>query len=232
MGQLSITLPDDLELEIREQVGQGKYGSVSDFARDAFKGQLSNRPGYWERFIAVQVLENNKLLKRIADDGNWGGEELLSALTSGYVGDYHLAEELVYNDVLPVEGSEFVHNVLGMYGELQRSFDQSDNKDKDLARDVVFMGFDGNAGDRYLGYCNFLVDNGNYTYVRPLDKSPHLNSHSMVNDIYRRMLEVYKPIKAARRGDVYKPLSLEEVKQVVAAQIHPDNRPHQTSNNW
>jgi uncharacterized protein YfbU (UPF0304 family) len=232
MGQLSITLPDDLELEIRQQVRQGNYGSVSDFARDAFKGQLSNRPGYWERFIAVQVLENNKLLKQIAENGNWGGEELLSALTSGYVGDYHLAEQLVYNDVLPVEGSEFVHDVLGMYGELQRGFDQSGSDDKGLAEDVVFMGFDGNAGDRYLGYCNFLVDNGNYTYVRPLDKTHHLNSHSMVNDIYRRMLEVYKPIKDAHRQSTYKPLTLDEVKRVVEAQTHPDNRPIPTSNKW
>lgn len=225
MGQLTVTLPDDLEKEIRQKVRQGKYGSVSDFARDAFKDELSNRPTFWERFIAVHVLENNKLVKQLTKDSNWGGEELLAALRSGYVGDYSRAEELVYSDVLPVEGSEFVHKVLGMYGELQRGYDQDGNSDEKLGKDVIFEGFDGNAGDGYLGYANFLADNGRYTYVRPLDKVSHLNSHSShVNDMYRRMLDEYKTIKATRNSYEYTPLTLEEVKCIIAAQTHPEFR--------
>lgn len=230
MGQFTITLPDELEKEVRESVRMGNYGSVSDFVRDAIKNELSHRPTYWERFIAAHTLENNKLLKQIVKDPNWGGDELLEALKSGYVGDYARAGELIYSDQLSIEGSEFVHQVLGMYAELQHAFNEHGEGDKTLAKEVLFEGFDGNAGDGYLGYVNFLVDNGRYTYVRPLDKIPHLNSHSIVNYVYRRMLDEFKVIKGSRQSYDRNPLSLEELKRVIAARIHPENRSLKTSN--
>ncbi|HET8670891.1 MAG TPA: YfbU family protein [Candidatus Saccharimonadales bacterium] len=233
MGQLTITLPDDLEEEIREAVRYGKYGSVSDFARDAFKGELSGRPSYWERFLAVHVLENNKMLKQLTEDGNWGSDELLGALRWGYPNRYADAHGLVQYEGLSLEDTDFVQSVLEMYRALQHGYDSSGVVDEELAKDVLFEGFDGNGGDGYLGFTNFLVDNGYFATVRPLDKIPHLNSHSSVNDMYRRMLDEYKAIKAASKDRWHmKPMALDDVKRVLAAQVHPDNRPHKTSNNW
>jgi uncharacterized protein YfbU (UPF0304 family) len=224
MGQLTITLPDELEVEIREAVRDGKYGSVSDFARDAFKGELSGRPTYWERFLTVHVLENNKMLKQLTDDQNWGSDELLEALRRGYPNRYSDAHGLVYYEGITLEDTDFVQSVLEMYRALQRGYDSSGVEDEQLAKDVIFEGFDGNAGDGYLGFTNFLVDNGRFATVRPLDKIPHLNSHSMVNDMYRRMLDEYKTIMAKKERWHMESLTLDEVKRVVAAQIHPENR--------
>jgi uncharacterized protein YfbU (UPF0304 family) len=224
MGQLTITLPDDLEEEVRDTVRKGKYGGVSDFVRDAIKNELTHRPSYWERFIAVQVLENNKLLKQIAQDQNWGSDELLEAMRSGYTSRYSDASNLVSYDELPKESANFVMDVLEMYGELQRGFDLHGKGNPELAKKVEFEGFDGNAGDGYLGFTSFLVDNGRFTYVRPLDKVPHLNSHSHVNSVYRRMVDEYYAIKASREPYEYNVMSLDEVKRVLAARIHPDYR--------
>ena len=225
MKQLTITLPDELEDEVRSAVREGKHGSISDFVRDAIKNELLARPPYWMRFIAAQVLENNKLLKQLAKDTNWGGDELLAALQRGYIGDYGEAELLVAHDELPPEGTEFVHDVLGMYGELQRGYDEHGKGDPELGKQVLFKGFDGNAGDGYLGYTNFLIDNGKYSYVRPLDKVSHLNSHSShVVEMYRRMLGAYQAVQNSRKRFEYRVLTLDEVKQILAEQIHPENR--------
>ena len=224
MAQLTITLPDELEEEVRKNVRKDGYGSVSDFVRDAIKGQLSYRPSYWERFIASHVLENNKILKKLSDDSNWGGEELLSALQDGYSSRYSDAEYLVRYDELSPEDAHFVEDVLEMYGQLQHSYNLHGKGNKKLEHKVLFEGFDGNAGDGYLGYTNFLVDNGRFAYVKPLDKTPHLNSHSSVNAMYRRMLDEYKTIKNSRPSYEALVLSLDELKRVLDARIHPENR--------
>jgi uncharacterized protein YfbU (UPF0304 family) len=227
MGQLTITLPDELENEVRDKVRQGKYGSVSDFVRDAIKNELSLRPTYWERFIAVQILENNKMLKELTKDQNWGSDELLEALRHGYSSCYADAGTLVYYDELPRGGTDFVYGVLEMYAALQHGYDASGSNDPELAKEVEFEGFDGNAGDGYLGFVNFLVDNGRFTYVRPLDKIAHLNSHSEVNSEYLRMLNEYKSIKSTKSRYGHEPLGLDEVKQIIEARVHPESRDKQ-----
>lgn len=222
MGQFTITLSDELEHEVRTAVRRGEFDSVSDFVRDAIKANLSNRPSYWERFIAAMTLENNKLLKEQLDKKHtWSGDELLVSLQDGYLSRYNEAENIVSRNELSVESARFVEDVLSMYGELQRAYDLH-SKDEKLGEQVLFEGFDGNAGDGLLGYTSFLADHGLFTFIRPLDKVPHLNSHSQVNSIYERMLDQYKSIKAARGH--YNVLTLEEVDSILQARIHPENR--------
>lgn len=224
MGQITITLPDKLEEEVRDKVRKGGYGSISDFLRDAIKNEFSMRPTYWERFVAVHVLENNKLLKQLANDSDWGNDELLEAMRRGYASRYIGAELSVSYDELPRSGTDFVQDILEMYAALQHGYDENGDGDTELGKLVEFEGFDGNAGDGYLGFTNFLVDNGRFAHVRPLDKIAHLNSHSRVNDMYERMLNEYKAIKATRNPYEFKSLSLDEVKRVLDARTHPEFR--------
>jgi uncharacterized protein YfbU (UPF0304 family) len=226
MGQLTITLSDDLEKEVREAVSKGDYGSVSDFIRDAIRLELSQKPRYWERAALVLSLENNLMLKKLVNEDEIENNELLDALRKGYSYDYYSIESIVAQDELDIEGARFVIDVLDMHASLQHATEVH-NMSNEIKEEVVFRGFDGNAGDGYLGYTNFLVDNGRYTYVKPLDRVPHLNSHSIVNEIYERMLSAYKPIRKAKARDYAarnQVLSASEVKQIVDEQTHPENR--------
>lgn len=225
MAQLTITLPDNLEQEVRNAVMTGDYGSISDFIRDAIRLELSQKPRYWERASLVLSLENNLLLKALVDRAKPENNELLEALRRGYSSDYYGIEDIAHRDELSPEGAQFVIDVLNMYSALQYAADIHNLSDK-IKEEVVFRGFDGNAGDGYLGYTNFLVDNGSFTNIKPLDKSPHLNSHSMVNEIYERMLSAYKPIFKSKIHGSPRDLVLTpgEVKRILDEQIHPENR--------
>lgn len=224
MGQLTITLPDELEQEVRGAVISGDYGSVSDFIRDAIRLELSQKPRYWDRVGLVLSLENNLMLKKLVDERTLEPNELLEALRSGYASDYYDIENIAAHDELDTDGAQFVRDVLDMHTALQYAADIH-KMSKKMKDEVLFRGFDGNAGDGYLGYVSFLVDNGNYTYVKPLDKIPHLNSHMQINDIYERMLSAYKAIRKAKGySPPHNVLTADEVQQIIGEQIHPENR--------
>jgi len=218
MGQLTITLSDDLEKEVRSHVKTKRHNSVSDFVRDAITNELSLRPSYWERFIVAHVLENNKMLKQLTDS-DWGSEELLEGLKRGYIDTYADATQIVDYGQLSKEDSTFVRDVLDMFAALQSAVDKSGSVDSELQTRVNFKGFDGNSNDGYLAYTNHLVDNGYYTDVRPLDKTPHLNSHtSSSTGRYKRMLSAFRKIQALKNR---RELSIEDVKIVLDSEIHP-----------
>src|SRR3990167_8367382 len=156
------------------------YGGVSDFVRDAVRERLDGQ-SYWQRFTAAVVLENNKLLKTAAGE-NWSDEELLIGLQQGYVSEYSNSEHIVSADGLDEEETQFVFDVLHMYDRLQLAVKKVSNKE--LEKEVLFEGFDGNGDIKKLLFVKFLVENGKFDFVKPLDKQPSLNSHSPVNEIY------------------------------------------------
>lgn len=224
MGQLTITLSDSLEQEVRDAVTQGNYGSVSDLIRDAIRLELSQKPRYWERAALVLSLENNLMLKELVDENTLEKNELLDALRRGYTSNYYDIEYIASQDELHPEGARFVMDVLDMYAALQHAAEVHNMSDT-IEDDAIFRGFDGNAGDGYLGYTNFLVDNGRYTYVKPLDKIPHLNSHMMINEMYERMLSAYKAIRKSKGYSIHNQvLTVDEVHRIIDEQIHPENR--------
>lgn len=224
MGQLTITLSDSLEREVRDAVDGGDYGSVSDFIRDAIRLELSQKPRYWERVGLTLSLENNLMLKKLVDERTLEQNELLEAFRGGFVTDYYDAEQIAAHGELDTEGAEFVMNVLDMHSAIQYAADIHNMSDE-VKKETLFLGFDGNAGDGYLGYTNFLVDNGRYTYVKPLDKVSHLNSHMMINDRYERMLSAYKAIRKTKTHSLRtQTLTANEVLQILNEQIHPERR--------
>jgi uncharacterized protein YfbU (UPF0304 family) len=218
MGQLTITLPDELESNVREHVMNEGYGGVSDFVRDAVRDKL-NGQSYWQRFTAAIALENNKLLKLAANE-RWNSEELLVGLQEGYTSEYQNAEHIVRANGLDKEETQFVFDVLHMFDRLQLAAKEA--KDEELAKEVLFEGFDGNGDIKKVLFVEFLVNSGRFTFVKPLDQQASLNSHMPMNAIYRRMLDVFKDIEQSKGpGHI---LSVANVKAVLAAQIHPENR--------
>lgn len=220
MGQLTITLPDELEAEVREHVARKGYGGVSDFVRDAVRDRLQGLP-YWQRFMAAVTLENNKLLRGLnRPELAWDSENLLVGLQRGYSSEYQDAEHIVATNGLNEEETEFVFDVLHMYDRLQVAVKKAG--DAELAEKVLFEGFDGNGDIHKVMFVEFLVNSGRFDFVKPLDTQPSLNSHAPVNEVYARMLEVFKPLERAK--GLGRTLSVDDVRAVLAARVHPENR--------
>jgi len=216
MGQLTITLSDKLEKQVRDYAAQKGYDSISDLVREVLSRATEGLPTYWERTFLAHLMEIERL------QGADINEELLDALKGGYSKFYSHTDYGVSRDEMPENEMEFVMQVLEMYADLQYSYRESTEKDDEIEQEIIFEGFDGNAGDNHLGFLQFLVKHGRYSYVQPLDKGHAINSHSHVTSIYQRMLTEHKGIK--RDGFNHRPLTLAEIKQVLNARVHPDSR--------
>lgn len=215
MGQFTITLPDDMESMVRTYVAQHGYGGVSDFVREAVRERIDGFE-YWQRFIAAMTLENNQLLRSAAGKPA-GSERLLVALKQGYVSEYGRAADVVHHDLFGSRESEFVIDVLDMYGWLQFAVANAGDAGADLLPEVMFEGFDANTDAKKVGYVAYLVGDGRFAHVAPLDTNPVLNSDKPVNEGYRKMLEMYRSlIKSQPTGYV---LTLDDVRKVLAARI-------------
>ncbi len=213
MGQLTITLSDKLEEQVREHVKKQGYDSVSDFVREAVTNATSGRPTYWERACISHSMEIKHAL------GQQVNEKLLDALKKGYPKYYLLEEQHTTREEMSDESMEFVHSVLDMYSVLQSSYIASNVEDPVVNNKILFEGFDTNANDGYFYYLQFLVGHDLYTYVKPLDEGHAIDSHSKsVNGMYERMLEVYKSIN--RDGFDRRPLTLDEIKSVLERQTY------------
>lgn len=77
-------------------------------------------------------------------------------------------------------------------------------------------------------YVEFLMRDGRWTELKPqLERHDNGNSHHRVLDVYMRMLAEHRRIMDGRgrglsRSDYF--LSLEELRQIDDARIHPSNR--------
>ena len=140
------------------------------------------------------------------------------ALQWEYRGVFHSHEDSV---VILHETS----SVLDMWTAIERAYAKLSPDDKErvekeaspLGSDVSFRGFDGNNETEHFGIAVFLLENLGYFANF---KGKHLNSHSPSIDGYRRMLEVFEPL---RSGLVDRDLSAENIIRLLNARRHPDS---------
>jgi uncharacterized protein YfbU (UPF0304 family) len=146
-----------------------------------------------------------------------------------------------YADILePIDAelsrreAELVMNILDMCFRLEWSYKQlappqQKSLGKRAERAVQFFGFDLNSRfeSRLLRYARHLIDQDRWTELAVYfdDRHERGNSHMPSVPIYERMLAEFDPIwrhKVREAGDYQ--LSVEEIKQVLDARVHPDNR--------
>lgn len=232
MGQITITLPDTLENEIRKYVREKKYDSISDFVREIASQATSGRPSFWERVILVNLMQVKKTLGEEVND------EMLDALIGGYHIFYPKSGQIASEQEMPYKDMKFVMDVLDMYRWLQFSYSELGTKDDILADSVKFDGFDANASDGYFGFTRFLVEHDRWADLEISSLSDNYNSHMPNGDIYQRMLDVYEKYRwKGVQDDISGPkaLTLDQLKEVIDGQIHPENRknsPIKTSRDW
>lgn len=150
-------------------------------------------------------------------------QKMREIVDGGYELHYDSLNVSVVECRLSPEQCEEVMDVLDMYRALRDSYDALKDKGDISRNEIQFPGFDGNGepgADGYLGYARFLILTER-RWEEALENRHHgfdINSHSHVIEMYRRMLAEWKRLDKKRN------LSSEEIKQVLAERIHPENR--------
>ncbi len=128
-----------------------------------------------------------------------------------------------------VDSSTVLHEVtdiLDMWEFLESAFENLDKKGKEqlakdaepFGKDVAFRGFDGNNESEHIGIARFFVrDMGRFDRFKGRD----LNSHFPSIAGYRRMLDVFRPIREKLAG---RELTGAELAEILKARTHPERR--------
>ena len=131
---------------------------------------------------------------------------------SGYEIQYDAIVEQI--DPKPMSEAECrkVYDTLDMFRRLKHAYDELPDKTGIEARDIRFLGYDGNNETSYLGFHEFLTKQRRWT------ETPAMNSHMPTLDLYDRMLAAYAPFHHNEN------LTKADIQTVIAARTHPDNR--------
>ena len=216
MAQISVSLPDELDEQVRYYAERNGYATVSDLVRDSLRTTISDQRklSFWDRALMVRVME---MYGKIMDDDT---SEAVEAFRSGYTRDYTNNFQDINPSEMNQDVAEFVYDVFSCYDDLQLAASSFD--DDELMREVQFPGYDGNNESEYLGYASYLRKTGRYAYIQPIGRD--LNSHCPMLDMYRRMLRKWREIRS-KKPHLTERLSKAEIESIVAERIHPSRRP-------
>lgn len=146
-------------------------------------------------------------------------EQLADQLLNGYDFLYQGFIGQIVSDVLSPEQTQHVLDTLNLFSALKASYDNLEPalQEEIDKRDVTFQGFDGNNETEELLFAEALEKAGRYSIT--LRSVEDLNSHFPTNDIYRRMIQVWEEL-----GYPHYPMSVDQIKRIAEARVHPSNR--------
>ena len=119
-----------------------------------------------------------------------------------------------------------VVDILDMWSFLESAYAGLSKKDKDYVqqnaesgKDVRFEGFDGNNENKHLTIAHFLIEEmGRFSDFK--DRGD-LNSHYPIIEVYRRMLNVFIPVRKTLVG---RNLNAKEIVEILKERVHPTMR--------
>jgi uncharacterized protein YfbU (UPF0304 family) len=162
------------------------------------------------------ILTNQyRLLERLDPDAGDECRQAIRILEHGYELEYSALTESFLDPMSEDECLE-VYDILDMHRQLCVSYDNLADKSGLDENAISFRGFDGNNETTAFVYARFLIgDLGKWTELA--GAGDHLNSHAPVIDGYRRMLEVWRQLRAGRDTLGRSPLTAEEMKRISQA---------------
>ena len=119
-----------------------------------------------------------------------------------------------------------VVDVLELWDTLERSYEKLSKKEKErlekgaepFGKNLRFRGFDGNNESALIGIARFLVDKmGRFERFKGRD----LNSHMPSIKTYKRMMEVYSPLRRSMVGGY---LEATQMISILKAMSYPEGR--------
>jgi uncharacterized protein YfbU (UPF0304 family) len=218
MGQVTISLPDEIDRQLRQYTVARGYSTVSSLVAEALREKFdtTKRLEYWTRVSLVVQLENQRLLDALIQggsplkQGDWSRDVVLDALTYGYQREYSAGFQYVDQDEMSPSDGKYVIDVLDMYADLQ--FSANEIGEKQLSKQMLFPGFDGNHQGQYMAFAQYLRSNRRFAHV--VCSSEDVNSHGMGPD-YRAMLTRYRLVRSIEKDRV-QPLSKGAILKVLA----------------
>lgn len=183
--------------------------------------------------ILARLVEERTEDERLGHDGDTAYQlDRAEALEEGWTKEYDM-EFYAMEPELTRRDCGLVMDLLDMFRVLKYSVeDVADQLSEDEVRTLTFRGFDlsDDFESRLRGYARWLVSDGERWQEQAevfSEKNDRGNSHMPWLGMYQRMLEVYEPIWHAvvRRGGRRRNLlTVDELRQVAAAAVHPSNR--------
>jgi uncharacterized protein len=251
MAILNVRVDDHVRDQLKETADQEGM-TLSEYVRDLLLAAVvpvreerahhgDETPPESLRLIDRQVLSLlHRILARVLPEGSNdldGGlrDQLMLAmiLEEGYAGEYW-REVAGFSAELSKRDCGRVSDILQMFRILTFSIthltEKGETVDDELARRLEFDGFDHNdpLEGHMASYVEHLITNGRWSELKPqVEANDNGNSHSPMLDTYSRMLAEYRRIMDSRehgfnRFDYL--LSLQELEQIGAAQVHPSHR--------
>lgn len=252
MAVMTIRVDDRVRDQLKE-LADGHGVTISEFVRDLLmeavvpvferERQHGDEPAVESmRIIDRQVLSLlHRILGRVLpDDANDTDGNLeyqlmrAEILEEGFTGEYWY-ETAGFKTELSSRDCNRVSEILQMFRMITYSISKLRGEGMPVGENVAFQlefaGFDHNDAleGHMADYVEFLMRDGErWTELQPqLERHDRGNSHSLMLATYMRMLSEFRRIMDGRRHGVRHHdylLSLEELKQIAEARVHPSNR--------
>lgn len=251
MAVLNVRVEDRIRDQLKE-LADAEGVTVSEYVRDLVMEAIVSvyeppvEPGdepapETMRIADRQVLSMlHRILARVLPedsddvDGNAAYQlERARVIESGFTGEYW-REVAGFSTELSKRDCGRVLDILDMFRVITFSIKRLEKDgatlSEDLRYELEFRGFDHNDGleGHMASYVEYLMSDGRWAELQPqVESNDDGNSHCLMLDTYMRMLAEHRRIKDSRgrgfgREDYL--LSMEELKQIAGARIHPSRR--------
>lgn len=228
MPTISFRIDDELKERIDALV-ESQGLNVSALFRDALADKVDEleagdekaqfRISLKERLGLVLQL---KTLEKLAtgDHDRAGYARQIELLTSGY--ELHYRDLVEWFDVgFSARWCREVIDILSMFADLNWAFENFTSEQQATVNRhaITFLGFDGNNETRQMAYARFFMfDMDRFQSLHKQAQETQLDSHQQMLPAYRRMLGVFRTLKATGGNSLadYR-LTVDQVQAVVAA---------------
>ena len=138
-------------------------------------------------------------------------------LENGYECYYSQIRQGSMEEPFSLEKSNLVIDILDMFIVIENSYEKLNKDEKnEIKRFHPYEGFDTHNGN-YSSFAHFVIEKGDK--FQKFEKRPD-GANQL--DVYKRMLEVWNEILNERPHT--RDLSKEDIKRIMDATIHPENR--------
>ena len=133
----------------------------------------------------------------------------------------------IYDSRLTYQDQKDILDILDMWNDLQWSFSELKEFGDLTEDDLKFPGWDGNSLKSEISFarnfCYRAEDEEKASRFSRIKPGPAVNGHFPVEDGYKRMLGVFRPLRQELLHAGWRPLTIEEMNVVLNAFAHPDS---------